>query len=273
MDLFDFDNVKAEKASAMLRYNRLQTLKKLFRLIELCLALVLLSWIFTRLPFALKISSEYCRRLAEVIACPLFVFVVCNSIIITLFVKSGTFSGENPSANNADAQLYDELTKNTENRGPKLLSENLPPSAPPLLPQATEEIVYQDKQIIAHTCQVADDSVEVVSHSVWDSESDSDPDLCLDSSRVYRRTKSEKLVRKRGGEKVTAKKLRRSETIKCGKMVRSAGDNSCPEDELSDEEFQRAVDEFIAKQLWFRRQESLATVLQNQSSIAEFGKQ
>ncbi|KAF2290765.1 hypothetical protein GH714_015355 [Hevea brasiliensis] len=269
MDLFNFDKVKTEKTGSILWNNHLPSLTKLFRLIEFCLAMVFLSWIFNRLPFAIRISGEFFMRIAGVIASPIFVFLLCNAIIATLIVKSGRFSGENPSTDNAETELYEELLKNNENGCSKSLSENpSTPSHPPF--HATKEIEYQDKEIISQVNVITqtgknnDGAVEMDLYSFSDSDSDTDSD----NPRVYRRSKSEKLEKK-CSEKAKAKKLQRWETEKRMNAVKStSGEGLCPEDELSGEEFQRAVDEFIAKHLRFRRQESLAVVPQNQSSIA-----
>ncbi|XP_002521544.2 uncharacterized protein LOC8273366 [Ricinus communis] len=270
MDFFDFDNVKAQKAGAILWYSHLRSLTNLFRVIEFGLALLLLSWIFNRLPFLVTVFL----RVAGVIASPIFVFMLCNAIIVTLIVKSGRFSGENPAADNAETELYEELLKNNGNHPcPKSLSSSsseIPSPSPQSPPPATEEIEYQDKEIIiskinavAKTASEGDDCFGEMGLSS-DSESDSN------NPRVYRRSKSMKLESSYP-EKVTGKKLlRRSETEKCRNEVISEG--LCLEDELSDEEFQRAVDEFIAKHLRLRRQESMSIVLQKRSSISEIEK-
>ncbi|XWS45455.1 hypothetical protein CRYUN_Cryun15aG0138000 [Craigia yunnanensis] len=238
MDSFDFDNVKAEKVKAMRRYSRLQRLAKVFRFLELLLALLFLAWIFERVPFAVKISGEFVFKLGGVIASPLFVFLVCNVIIVTLIAKSGIFS----AVNNADSKLCEEIIKNAENRSKS---------------ESQEEIVYQDKEIISevntciHTCKE------------MEPQSESDSDTEMDNPRVYRRSMSEKLATKKSEEKVK-KELRRSETEKCRK-IQNTDEELFPEDELSNEEFQRTIEDFIAKQLRFRREESLSIVPQSQA--------
>ncbi|KAF2302332.1 hypothetical protein GH714_034127 [Hevea brasiliensis] len=273
MDLFNFDNFKSKKPGARRWCNYLPSLPKLFRLLEFCLALVLLSWTFNRLPFAVRICSEFFMRIAGVIASPIFVFLLCNAIIATLIVKSGRFSGENPAADNAETELYDELLKNNEDCYSKSFSEN--PSSPPHPPShATEEIECQDKEIISQVnaiTQTGEDDDDVVEMDLY-SFSDSHLETDSGNPRVCPRSKSEKL-RKKCAEKVKAKKLRRSETEKCMNAVKFTDCESfCPENELSDGDFQRAVDEFIAKHLRFRRQESLAVVHHNQRSVAEIEK-
>ncbi|XVE87333.1 hypothetical protein DITRI_Ditri18aG0109300 [Diplodiscus trichospermus] len=238
MDSFGFDNVKAEKAKAMRRYNRVRSLAKVFRLLELLLALLFLAWNFERLPSAVKISGEFVLKLGGYIASPLFVFLVCNVIIVTLIAKSGIFS----AVNNADSKLYEEIIKNAENRSKS---------------ESQQEIVYQDKEIISeeNTC--------IPTREEMDPASESDSDSEVDNPRVYRRSKSENLA-VRNSEEETKKELRRSETEKCRK-IENIDEKLFPQDELSNEEFQRTIEDFIAQQLRFRREESLSIVLQSQA--------
>ncbi|XP_043705115.1 uncharacterized protein LOC122654924 [Telopea speciosissima] len=110
MDCFDFDNVKAEKAKAMQRSLRLQKMANLFLYVEVCIALLLLSWFSTRLPFAVRISGEYFRELCLVLVSPCFVFLAGNAIILTLFAKSGKFSALGLSPNTSSTNdIYDEF--------------------------------------------------------------------------------------------------------------------------------------------------------------------
>ncbi|KAJ6989958.1 hypothetical protein NC653_018460 [Populus alba x Populus x berolinensis] len=282
MDFNNFDTVKAEKANAMLKYNNLQTLTKVFRLLEFCLALILFSWIFNKLPFAVKISGEFLRYLAGIIASPLFVFLLSNGIIATLIAKSGRFSGENHGADNADTQLYEELVKNTDSNrncpkpflseNPDLLLSHAATATATEMETTTkeEEVVFQEKHIV-----ISEENTSTRTRENGDEDHAPDAEIYSDldsdcEKRKFRRTKSEKMEKK---NYVKEKKqlLRRSETEKLG----SGEENLlCRENELSDEEFQRAVDEFIARNLMFRRQESMSVVVQNQiTDIAEIEKQ
>lgn len=252
MDVLDFGDVKSEKATAMQRFNRFRSFAKLFRLVELCLALVFLFWLVNRLPFAVKISGEFLRRLAVVIASPLFVFLLSNAIIATLMIKSGRFGAENIGEDNAGSDLYDEVLKNREVR-----EKPLP-----------EEVEFEDKRMISevntNTSTNTDTTAPTSDNNVDDVKADPDPDP--DIPRVYTRSKSEKLVI----EKQPEVKLRRSETEKL-KTVNRRGDTTeeaSSEEEMSNEEFQKTIEAFIAKQLQFRRQESLGVVLHTGTSIA-----
>ncbi|KAK8717577.1 hypothetical protein V6N13_044838 [Hibiscus sabdariffa] len=241
MDSFVFNNVKAEKARAMRRFNRLRSLANAFRFLELLLALLFLAWTFERVPFLVKISGEFILKLGGVVASPLFVFLISNVIIVTLIAKSGIFS----SVSSADSKIYDEITKIAENRSRS---------------ETQEEIVYQDKEIISepntNTLKCEEMGPEC--------ESESDSDAEMDNPRVYRRSKSEKLPIRKTEEQVT-KELRRTETEKHRK-IENINEELFPQDELSNEEFQRTIEDFIAKELRFRREESLSIVLQYSNS-------
>ncbi|KAA8531907.1 hypothetical protein F0562_006376 [Nyssa sinensis] len=235
MDAFDFDNVKAEKANAMLRYHRLRDIAKLFRLVEVCLVIVFLSWTSTRLPFAVRISGEYFGKLIAVIASPAFIFVISNVIVITLLAKSGQLSGQTPTVNNVEADLYEKFIRNGENRADFRL-EISPPAPEP------EDIVYQDKEII---CEVS--TITTSKHESNESTTAAD---AISESKDYRRSQSENLKRQRSDKSCGT--LRRSETGKCLKVLsfgQISAEKSCLVDKLSNEEFQRKIEAFIAKQI------------------------
>ncbi|KAK7309308.1 hypothetical protein RJT34_05928 [Clitoria ternatea] len=175
---------------AMRRQNNndiLSSIAKSLRILEMCLALLFLSWILTRLPFALRLTADYLRS-------PLFVFAVFNAIIAALLAQSRRHASQ---------------------------SDTPPPVAH-----------------ITDTCTARDSSA------------------VADSGKVYHRSQSEKLKEKGdGGNTMARRELRRSETEK-------ARENSYPQDKLSNEEFQRTIEAFIAKQMRFLREESLAIFVQ-----------
>ena len=283
MDFNNFDTVKAEKVDAMLKYYNLQALTKLFRLLEFCLAFILFLWIFNKLPFAVKIFGEFFRRVAGIIASPLFVFLLSNGIIATLIAKSGRFSGEYHGADNADTQLHEELIKNTDsNRNcPKpfptenpnlLLSHAATATATTTEMETTtkeEEVLLQEKHIIISEEKTSTRTREKENED-HDPEADmyADPDSDCENLKIPR-TMSEEMERNNYVKE--KRQMRRSETEKLGSVEERLFRR---EDELNDEEFHRAIEEFIARHLRFRRQESMSVVVQNQSSNnAEIEKQ
>ncbi|KAI3726514.1 hypothetical protein L1987_66312 [Smallanthus sonchifolius] len=250
MDIFDMHDVKAEKENAMLQYQRFRNIAKLFRLVELFLAVVLLSWISTRLPFVIWIFGEYFRQLLSVIVSPLFIFLVGNVIVLTLVVKSGQLTGNFSVVDIAGSDFYEDIVNN--------VNEDVPPVLEP------EEIVYQDKQIISevntkpisgYCCK---ENEIKVSQATPKPSADSVPDLDL---KTYRRSQSENLMKR---ERVV--ELRRSET----EIGRRNDDTPVKEkaacnvvDELSNEEFQRRIEGFIARQVRFHQEEKLSIVPHN----------
>ncbi|KAG5245573.1 TRNA--methyltransferase [Salix suchowensis] len=266
MDFSIFVSVNAEKANALLKYNHVQTLTNCF-----------VYWN--------SISGEYFRRLAGIIASPIFVFLLSNGIIATLIAKSGRFPGVNYGADNADTQLHEELIKNTDNNRncPKpFLSQNpnvLLPHAATATATATatasetikkvEQVVFQEKHII-----ISEENTFISTREKENEDHDPEADMYADpdsdsENLKIRRTMSEKMRRKNYVKE--KRQLRRSETEKLGSEEEILFRR---EDELNDEEFHRAIEEFIARHLRFRRQESMSVVAQNQSSnMAEIEKQ
>ncbi|KAG2720116.1 hypothetical protein I3760_02G021200 [Carya illinoinensis] len=159
---------------------------------------------------------------------------------------------EFPPGDKADTELYEKFIKNSDD-STKPESETDPPV------HAPEVIEYQDKQIICEVNRTA---------RADDSQKYSDKGTDLMHPKACQRTQSEKLEGE-GSEKY-AGKLRRTETEKCLKAANSEEnrpENPCPEDEMSNEDFQRTIEAFIAKQRKFRRQESLPIVVHNQIGV------
>ncbi|KAL5708691.1 hypothetical protein ACHQM5_019457 [Ranunculus cassubicifolius] len=153
---FFTDNVKAEKSIAMKKYQRFRKIADALRYVfEICVVLMLFAWISTRLPSTL---CDIFRDFSSLFVSPRFMFVVGNAIILTLFAKSGQFSGENSGTGNfSGTELYDEFVKNSVSRDkiapeisspvPEIAINEVHEEASP--PSAKEEIkVYEDKQIL-----------------------------------------------------------------------------------------------------------------------------
>ncbi|KAJ0253642.1 hypothetical protein HA466_0112980 [Hirschfeldia incana] len=255
MDSISFDNVKAEKAKALRRF---QSIGFLFRITEICLALLFLCWIFSSsLPFAARISGEFLRRLACIVSSPLFMFVLGNSIVVALLTtKSTVFSSSGGGVDGGgEADIYDLFLRSGENR-------------------ANVTAVYDDKQMIdTETDTVSNSNLiptaaredhvalepEKESVTVTDLTKDHPPSPPPTTKKVYRRSKSEK----RRPDNAAKPSLRRSETEKCRETVNPCEDEVpfAAEDHLTNEEFQKTIEAFIAKQLIFRRRESLDVVI------------
>ncbi|XP_034681903.1 uncharacterized protein LOC117911610 [Vitis riparia] len=198
MDSFEIDSIKVEKANAILRYRQLRKITNLFRVIEVCLVLILVSKFSFQLPFAIKVSGEYFRDLSVTLISPRF------------------FSGQNQAEKYDETHLYNEIVEKSE-KGRMEISTS------------TEETVVMVDTYTTH------------------------------EAKVYRRTQSENPIKDNSDK--TCRELRRSVTEKCRKSTDSCEKNYS-EDDMSNEEFRRAVEAFIARQQRFRREEeSMAVVL------------
>ncbi|XP_060195383.1 uncharacterized protein LOC132624656 [Lycium barbarum] len=229
MDTFDFSSDQKMENKVILIFHSFKSVTKLFRIVEFCVGAFLLLWSSTRLPFAVKMSGEYFRQLVTVILSPLFIFLISNVIVLTLFFKSDTLSAE------SSTELYDSFVGKEEDNSANLTS-----------PAPVEETVYQDKQTILEV----NDGRKT--------------ETATEKAQIPRRTKSDKFDRGSNNNKEIHGKLRRSETEKWRKNDNS-GDASkkvnYPVDELSNEEFQKAIEDFIARQIKFHQEEKLAIVL------------
>lgn len=236
MDELKLHNVMGEKANAMLRYRRLLNIGKLFRLVEFFLALIFFTWVISHLPFALKTSYYYFQQIAAILVSPLFIFLLTNAIVIVVFTKSGQSSSTHKEEN----YLYPEFIQNGETHFS--FSLNIPP--PP------EEIVYHDKQMISQV------TTTTTITTITNTPTEDTIEMVVSDPKSYRRSKSDKFSRE-CSEKPSGK-LRRSVTQKCPKPEETPADVV---DKLSNEDFQRTIEAFIAKQVKFHKQEKLAIVL------------
>ncbi|KAF3486365.1 hypothetical protein F2Q69_00056609 [Brassica cretica] len=242
MDSIDFHSVKAEKANALRRFQSIGFLLRIAA--EICAALLFVCWIFTSLPFAVQISGEFLRRLSSFVSTPLFMFVLTNSIVVALLTTKFTtvFSG-----GGAEADIYRAFSRSGESHVSSSDGD-----------LTGETIVLDDKEMIDTETDLNSSSNSNPTVARADVTNDHPPT----TTKVYKRSKTE-ISAKQSPEMVTKPKLRRSETEKCRETVESCEEVPFPEDNLTNEEFQKTIEAFIAKQLIFRRRESLAVVIHN----------
>ncbi|WJX89895.1 hypothetical protein P8452_71855 [Trifolium repens] len=237
--------MESHKATNAIR-THFTAISKTIRIFELCIVLLLLSWTLTRLPLAVSISADYLRKLA---ANPLFIFAVSNAIIAALIAQSGRFSTQNSDDLSGAGKIYSEFINNriaVSDCDQQPVSVTVDP--PPVEVVVEEDVKCQDKEVISEIVPIS---------TVSDREAVAGSDFAS-----FRRSQSEKWK----GEAVKMKQrkqLRRSETEK---LRETEKENLYPQDKLSNEEFQRAIDAFIAKQMRFLREESSAIVVHNTSS-------
>ncbi|KAG6651744.1 hypothetical protein CIPAW_06G133900 [Carya illinoinensis] len=227
MDSINFYKIKVEKAKALSRHRQLQKIANLCRVIEVCIVLVLISRFSMQLPLAVKNSSGYFHEVKVVLVSPRFVFVIGNVIIFTLFAKSGQFSARDSAAKTTGFDLYEEFIKNSEKK------QRIHPDMTPYVGKlsVSDESTFKDYRRIQSFSQ------------------NSNSGLCEKSIRV----------------------LRRSETQKCSKTTGPSDEvmakSSCPEDEISNEEFQLKVEAFITQQQKFRKEEECHRITQEREAF------
>ncbi|XP_021717846.1 uncharacterized protein LOC110685606 [Chenopodium quinoa] len=258
-------------SSLMKLCRQLQSLAKLFRFVEVCIVLVFLSWLSAHLPFAVRISGEYFRKLVSLILCPTSIFLLGNAIVVTLLAKSGLFSGDcSSSIDNAVAELYDEFRSEDDDDIPVL---------------GKEEIVYQDKEIICEenvkkplvSKLVLEEikpkavfSDEIKPKAYFSDEKKPETVFSDEKEVSYRRSQSENMMKRECVEN-KQEKLRRSETdiywrsFTGDESTAAATAEELMEDGMSSDEFRRTIEAFIAKQVSFHREERLSVVLHGQA--------
>ncbi|CAN8251332.1 unnamed protein product [Cochlearia groenlandica] len=222
----------------MVRYNHRIIIGSCFRGAEVCGALLLLYWILWRLPLA----GEFMRRMGGIISSShMFVFIIGNTIVVALLIitKSSLSSSDHTTTTTTSTEetigLYKALLVGSANEDLVEKEEE----------EELETIVYQDKQVI-----------------LSDHFNSNNPPQC-ENEQVVEIHESV-----RGDVDVDDEE----HNISYGRRRRSISDftdhkhimkpiyplDKYEEDKLSNEEFKKTVEAFIAKQLMFRRQESLS---------------
>ncbi|KAG2698567.1 hypothetical protein I3760_07G156800 [Carya illinoinensis] len=249
MASYEIDSVKVEKANALKRYNRQRNLRWIF---EICAALTfVLSISATLVPVAVETARNSLRRFIAIFDCTLYVLLLVMIIILILSIYA-YYPGERDST----SDVYEEFIEHNDS------SRRFAPGEEP----PTQEETFRDKHIVCSDNAVSpvheeDRIVSLVSKpSVSPIQSErvsavSEKALC--KSR-YRRTISEKFEKRI--EERSRRVLRRSGTEICRKLVISGEESSRRSwsysvDNLSDEDFNRRVDGFIAEKKKILREE------------------
>ncbi|KAL0921479.1 hypothetical protein M5K25_008556 [Dendrobium thyrsiflorum] len=219
--------MEREKDTATRRFRRFRHIGRLLRFLELAGAFVVLSYSYYYVPSIARNSGVFLRRAAVVLISPTFVFLLGNVIVVVLFAKSGQIASSSESGSAlAGADGSDEI------------SSNLSYPTPPHLGEA-EEVVYEDKEVC----------VEI---------------------RASPRSPSEELEKIREEPKILLletevssgeAKSSSSPPLKLPQVKAvAAQDRVDAEAEEDADQFRRTVEEFIAKQQRFQRQESLSVI-------------
>ncbi|KNA19282.1 hypothetical protein SOVF_062670 [Spinacia oleracea] len=232
MNPLNINHIKVEKAKAIkLRYQKLRKITRFFRVFEIILILAVISRLSLQLPLALfKLSNECFYSLSIFIVSPKFVFIIGNAIVITLFVNSGRLSSNECSPKTTKTPPYQRKNKNMMKVDQKSCKK--------------QGIITEENAMMAMIFPPSEQQQQVI--------------------KIYQRSKSEKMIIKR--EKVEKKccGLRRSNTeIKSLKGCGCSNDvKEChyPEDHMSNEEFQKTIENFIARQQKFLREEEFSAL-------------
>ncbi|XP_027355748.1 uncharacterized protein LOC113865421 [Abrus precatorius] len=229
MESLNFQKVHVKKCSAKPQKHRhLRKIAKLLHYVEVCVVLVLISRFSTQLPVAIKNSCEYFRNF---MGSPRFVFLLGNVIIMTLFAQSGHFSTHASAKPASEPDLYLEFLQNSTINHKVEAEDN-----------------RRKEKASARACQSnrGDESLIEEKHST------------KTEGKGYRRCESE-IVARVQSEK-PRRMLQRCETERM-ERERERERRCYPEDGMSNDEFRRKVEAFIARQQRLRTQEHSETAV------------
>lgn len=261
----DFYSIQTEKAKAMARYRRLRNIAKIWRLIEIVIALSLVSWSSARLPSAAKFAVDLAGKIS---ACfyayafnPLVNFAIFNTIILFLYLFSRQNHGtEEVGEEKLDLVVFTELD----------FEIHYPPAAPCAAEEAPEE---REKRTVVVENEVTKE-FEAVGVAIKEAKR---------QIRRFERTQSVNLKRdlqhgkprhqlRRSGTDINMKRTVDERAISVIDRVRRLETDENVEggveeraisvidrvDSLSSEEFQKTIDEFIARQQRFLLAQKMA---------------
>ncbi|EXC25065.1 hypothetical protein L484_021937 [Morus notabilis] len=248
MESHEIDNVKAEKDLAI-RKSRRERKFKWF--LEACAVLFLLAhssayW----LPIAGEFSGDLLREIVSVFRSHLFVFALFNAIIVAVYALSGKIHISN-DAGSEQPDLYDEFVTNSESvRRIPAVNDSPPPETCP----AEEKTVSSENADASTPVENRNDAKR---NPKKPEVSDCD---CTNNEKAlvksYERTQSVRFERKRMDQ--SQREFRRSYTDVYRKLT-SCGEEEAKKsrkvNQLSNEEFNRTIEAFIAAQKWIQREE------------------
>ncbi|XP_015159773.1 uncharacterized protein [Solanum tuberosum] len=255
MESLNFHKIKLEKENAMLRYKKRQNVTILFRFIEFCIFFAIISRFSTRLPLSFKLSIECFKGLGVTLISPRFVFVLGNTIVIILFLKSGHSSG---STNNVKMDLYEQKSSmNYEKSKKQRKVVEKPYCEQSILVEKSycEQSKKQGKQSILVEKSYREQSIAIEEAYCEQSKKQSILVQRQLVGKKLNRSHSESFTSLSHDEK-PRKELIRSATVGCLKVIRTDS-VKLVDDEMSSEEFRNTVEAFIARQQRFLREEEL----------------
>ncbi|KAK4768674.1 hypothetical protein SAY87_003815 [Trapa incisa] len=238
MDSRAVDTVKARKGKAARRRLRFRQFKALMQALEASLAAaLLLSWL---LDGGMSLTIDHFLGLFHLTKRPLLVFFLINCIIMVIFLlsTSGDRNQKFVVAAGFHEPIYDEYLSRRR-------------TAPVLTEEVTEETTGNNFQIVPYVAEVKVKTTVAAKSSTLKVSS---PKIVLaaveEREKNYRRTKSALAVRP--GRHQIDRELQRSMTKnRQGKITGGCGGGSPRRsvlvDSLSNEEFNRTVENYIAR--------------------------
>ncbi|CAL5205628.1 unnamed protein product [Lathyrus oleraceus] len=237
---------KAVKSNKVQKHSQLRKITDLLRYVEMCVVLVLISRLsFQQLPLALKSSSEYFRGFE---VSPGLVFLIGNVIIITLFAQSGIFSNDSSKRKSSEHDMYLEFLQNSNMyqriqgsdqrkssvkvessiKGRRIIDGSMVKISEKDVKKSDEQGMKTEMDLEVKEYRRCQSEIELVRGVDSDNEKD---------QKVLQRCESENEKRKMRSIEVDKEKK---------KMVKKS--SLYPEDGMSNDEFRRTVEEFIARQ-------------------------
>ncbi|XP_023771988.1 uncharacterized protein LOC111920647 [Lactuca sativa] len=241
--------------NAVTRYTLFINIARLFQLIEVFIAVVLISWSSSRLPSVMKVSGEYLLAFSSNLLNQHVVFFVGNVIIVLCYVLS------RDSVSGYDSEISDEkrsLSSELKITGDASIGELRPP------------VNETETEVVKET--IMEEKGDQKLNGMIKTESDMAVETAIKQAAKqidwFSRTQSAKLKREISLRR-TQQELRRSATSTTAKgrrnnmLVTSFKGSSTAisvetVDKLSNEEFQLAVETFISKHQSFLKQQSMA---------------
>lgn len=251
-------NLKAEKAKAIHKHRQRQKLASFLRFAEVCAVLVLISKLSVQISIAVKNSSVYFQDVSVFVVDHRFAFLIGNVIIIALFTLSGHFSAPNSESKGSEPDFYQEFIQNSTRSLEKqsikteygIKSPEIYEDRPNNFPenQITNTERLEGNQIKYRENQSPKNIIGTENNENKKTEDTTNRSVEV---TVYRRCRSLSCTMESEKSKPV---LRRSETENSRKK------GSYPEDGMSNEEFRRTIEAFIARQQRLRMEEESSMV-------------
>ncbi|CAK8569270.1 unnamed protein product [Lathyrus sativus] len=239
---------KTAKSNKVQKHSQLRKITDLLRYVEMCVVLVLISRVsFQQVPLALKSSTEYFRGFE---VSPGLVFLIGNVIIITLIAQSGHFSNDSTKRKSSEQDLYLEFLQNSN------MYQRIQGSDERKLSVKVENSIKGRRIIDGSKVKISEKDVKKSDEQRMKLKTEMDLEV-----KEYRRCQSEiELVRGVDSDNEKDQKVlqrcesenekRKKRSIDTDKEKKKMVKNSSlyPEDGMSNDEFRRTVEAFIARQ-------------------------